>query len=331
MRICILGSYAGRADEGMANISHYIYSALQAHHVDVFFLNVGDSRYLKFWKRIIKHRPDVVHYISAPTSKQLILLKIIQLLSGSRTVVSATQPVLHKSRFFKTFSGFLKPDLVLVQSDRSQAFFNDIGFNNRFVQNGVDLARFVPLDEQKRNIIRERFEFSEKDFIILHVGPVSHERNQRALVKFQSSSTKILLIVSLTNPSDARAYEELIKNKITVRREYFPNIEEIYAMADVYIWPVHKELAGVDIPLSILEAMSCNLPVITTRYGALNRIFQQGDGLFFINSEKEIEDIIPKIKGGKIKINTRRKVESMSWKEVTHLIAEIYKKVYNGR
>jgi hypothetical protein len=71
--------------------------------------------------------------------------------------------------------------------------------------------------------------------------------------------------------------------------------------------------------------------VITTRYGALNRILQQGDGLFFINSEKEIEDIIPKIKGGKIKINTRRKVESMSWKEVTHLIVEIYENVYNGR
>jgi glycosyltransferase involved in cell wall biosynthesis len=93
---------------------------------------------------------------------------------------------------------------------------------------------------------------------------------------------------------------------------------------------VHKELAGVDIPLSILEAMSCNLPVITTRYGALNRIFQQGDGLFFINSEKEIEEIIPKIKRGEIKINTRRRVESMSWKGIAHIIVEIYESSYNN-
>src|SRR5215207_142362 len=331
MKICILGSYAGRADEAMANISYYIYSSLQAQHIDVFFLNVCNAKCLKFWKLIIRNRPAIVHYISAPTLKQLIFLKIIQLLSGSRTVVSATQSVLHRSRFFRTFSFFLKPDIVLVQSQRSEAFFNDIGFKNRFVQNGVDLERFIPLDEQKKNIIRKKFGFSEKDFIILHVGPVSHERNQRALVRFQSSSTKVLLIVSITNPSDNPAYEELTRSKIIIRKEYFPNIEEIYGMADVYIWPVFKELAGVEIPLSILEAMSCNLPVVTTKYGALNRIFQQGNGLFFINSEREMEEIISKIKEGDIKINTRQKVEIMSWKEVAHTIAEIYESVYNDR
>ncbi|HKG87335.1 MAG TPA: hypothetical protein VKA95_03335, partial [Nitrososphaeraceae archaeon] len=65
--------------------------------------------------------------------------------------------------------------------------------------------------------------------------------------------------------------------------------------------------------------------------GALNRIFQQGNGLFFINSEREMEEIISKIKEGDIKINTRQKVEIMSWKEVAHTIAEIYESVYSDR
>jgi glycosyltransferase involved in cell wall biosynthesis len=329
MKIYILGSYVGRADEAMANISYHIYSSLRTQHIDVTFLNVCEAKYLKFWKLIIRDRPAIVHYITAPTLKQLVFLKIIQLLNGSRTVVSATQSVLHRSRFFRMFSFLLKPDVVLVQSQKSEAFFNDIGFRNKFVQNGVELERFIPLEEQKKNTIRKRFGFGVEDFIILHVGPVSHERNQRALVRLQSSSTKVLLIVSITNPSDNRAYEELTGSKISILRDYFPNIEEIYGMADVYVWPVFNELAGVEIPLSILEAMSCNLPVVTTKYGALNRIFQQGNGLFFINNEREIEEIISRIKRKDIEINTRQKVEIMSWREVAHTIIEIYESIYN--
>jgi glycosyltransferase involved in cell wall biosynthesis len=331
MKIYILGSYAGRADEAMANISYHIYSSLREQLIDVTFLNVREAKSLKFWKSIIRNRPEIVHYITAPTLKQLVFLKVIQLLNGSRTVISATLSVLHRSRSFKMFSFLLKPNVVLVQSEKSEAFFNDIGYKNKFVQNGVDLERFIPLKEQKKNNIRKKFGFGEEDFIILHVGPVGYERNQRALVRFQSSSTKVLLIVSTTNPSDNGAYGELTGTEISILRDYFPNIEEIYGMADVYVWPVFNEVAGVEIPLSILEAMSCNLPVITTKYGGLNRIFQQGNGLFFINSESEIEEIISIIKRKEVKINTRQKVGIMSWKEVANAIIEIYENVYNDR
>ncbi len=329
MNICIMGSYAGRADEAMANISYYIYLSLQALPIDVFFLNVSEAKCLKFWRSFVKRRPSIIHYISAPTLKQLTFLKLIQLLSGSKTVVSATQSTLHKSRFFKSLSFFLKPDIVLVQSQRSEAFFNSVRFKNLFVQNGVDLQKFVPLNDQQKNAIRKRFGFGENDFIILHVGPINHDRNQKALVRFQSSSTKVLLIVSITNPSDNRDYDELTRSKVTIRKEYFPNIEEIYGMADVYIWPVFNELAGVEIPLSVLEAMSCNIPVITTKYGALTRIFQQGDGLFFINSETEMEEIISTIREGNIRINTRQKVEIMSWNKIASTLAKVYESVYH--
>jgi glycosyltransferase involved in cell wall biosynthesis len=331
MKIYILGSYAGRADEAMGNISYHIYSSLRAKHVDVTFLNVCEAKCLKFWKSIIGNRPAIIHYITAPTVKQLVFLKIIQLVNSSRTVVSATQSSLHKSRSFRMLSFLLKPNVVLVQSQKSEAFFKEIGYKNKFVQNGVDLERFTPLEEQKRNTLRKKFGFGEEDFIILHVGPVSYERNQRALVRFQSSTTKVLLIVSITNPSDNGAYEELTGTKISIFKDYLPNIEEIYGIADVYVWPVFNELAGVEIPLSILEAMSCNLPVITTKYGGLNKIFQHGDGLFFINDEREIEEIISIIKRRDIKINTRQKVGIMSWNEVAHAITEIYENVYNDR
>jgi glycosyltransferase involved in cell wall biosynthesis len=44
-----------------------------------------------------------------------------------------------------------------------------------------------------------------------------------------------------------------------------------------------------EIPLIILEAMSCNRPVITPGYRALNRLFQEDDGLIFMDSDTELQ------------------------------------------
>ena len=325
MKICILGSYSGTMDEGMSNISYHIYSNLCAKYQYLILLNVREAKSLKFWNKLIRFKPNLVHYISAPTFKQLIFLKIIQLLTGSRTVVSATQSILHKSRVFKLISFLLKPDIVLVQSEKTEAFFGTIKYRTRFIPNGVDIQKFVPVNEKEKRNMREKYGFKDEDFIILHIGPINNDRNQKALLQPEiQEHCKVLLIVSITNPSEASTSKDISKTNAIIWKQYFSNIQEIYSMVDVYVWPVFAELHGVEIPLTILEAMSCNLPVITTRYGALNRIFQEGDGLIFVNNDKELHRSILEIKAGGIIINTRQKVQTMSWKNITNSISEIY-------
>lgn len=79
-------------------------------------------------------------------------------------------------------------------------------------------------------------------------------------------------------------------------------------MADCYLFPVRDDIASIDLPLSVLEAMSCNLPFITTRFGGLDEVFEEGEGLFFLDNETSLEENLRIIRDGLVHIETRKKV-----------------------
>lgn len=322
LKVCILGSYAGKLDEGMANVAYNVYTQLKARYSNISLLNVQEVGNLKFWRNIFTMKPDIIHYVPGPTLKGLILVKLIQLLTRSRTVISAIQPLLPDTRLFRIMSYLLKPDIVLVQSKKSETLFSNINYRIRFIPNGVDTERFAPVGITRKEQIRRKYGFGTKDFIVLHIGPIKSGRNQKSLLKI--GDAKLLLIVSITNPSEQDAYNELAKTNAFIWKEYFPNIEDIYAMVDVYVWPALEEINGIEIPLSVLEAMSCNLPVISTEYGALSRIFQQGEGLIFVTNADQIQESIVEIRKGGIQSNTRKKVKTFSWENITAQIADVY-------
>ena len=55
--------------------------------------------------------------------------------------------------------------------------------------------------------------------------------------------------------------------------DFVSDVEKIYQAADLYIFPGSNETAAIDIPLSVLEAMAVNLPVLTTPFGGLPDLF----------------------------------------------------------
>jgi glycosyltransferase involved in cell wall biosynthesis len=307
----------------MGNVTYHLYSNLKSKHPNLALVNVNEIKSLEFWRKLLVVKPAIVHYIPGPTLKALILLKIIKILINSKIIISATHPTLPRSSLLRLFSWVTKPDIVLVQSEKSERYFNSINFKTIFVPNGVDTDKFVPIDSASKNNLRMKYGFKSEDFITLHIGPIKSGRNQSALLSIQNS--KILLIVSITNPSEQEICEQIRdKGRAIVWQEYFPNIEEIYQMSDVYVWPVFRELHGIEIPLSVLESMACNLPVITTRYGGLNRLFREGEGLIFIESEDQIQEVVTEIQQNKIKINTRIKITGFSWKAISDKISDIY-------
>jgi glycosyltransferase involved in cell wall biosynthesis len=323
MKVCILGSFSGLLDEGMANVSYYLYKSLKSRYREnIFLLNVRDAYTVHFWKDILKIRPNVIHYFPGPTVKGMLLFKIIHLLTNSKAVLSATKPLLPK--WFKFIASVLGPDVTIVHSAKSESYFKSLNYETIFIPNGVDLDKFVPpLPEQKR-LLRIKYGFACEDFIILHVGPVRKGRNQKALVKFSERAT-VLLIASTSNPSEDRSYSELQgNNRIILWKKYFPKIEEIYSLADVYAFPVFEDQNSIEIPLSVMEAMACNLPIVSSKYGALERIFSPGEGLFFVDNEDEMDEHIMSIRNQKVEINTRKVVEFLSWGAISAQVSCVY-------
>ena len=327
MKVCILGSYSGTLDEGMANVSYHIYQNLKEQFSDTLLLNVDNSFKLSFWKSIIKFKPNIIHLIPGPTIKLLILLKMIQKITHSVSIVSATRNELNS--FFRIISFLVKPNKVIVNSKHSENFFLKQKYETQFISNGVDTKKFHSITKEKKIELRRKYNIPENDFLVLHVGPIVKGRNQRI---FQDiPGVKILLITSTTNPSEKEELKKLDNSKITIWYTYLPKIEEIYQLSDLYVFPIIEGLNSIEIPLSVLEAMSCNLPVVSTRYGGLEEILSEGGGLDYVDNSEELIETVLKVKNSKENIKTREKVEKFSWKNITNEIAKLYEETYQIR
>jgi glycosyltransferase involved in cell wall biosynthesis len=73
---------------------------------------------------------------------------------------------------------------------------------------------------------------------------------------------------------------------------YVPNIEDIYRLSDLYLFLAESDTAAIELPLSVLEAMACNLPVVCRPFGGLRDFFAAGHGLFYWDGQPPLGDLV---------------------------------------
>jgi glycosyltransferase involved in cell wall biosynthesis len=318
----MLGSLSSdKFDEGMRNVAYHLMQELGQHHT-ILGLDPSNCTSYSFWQQIKSFRPEIIHYTSGPTIRSLLLLKLLKMCCPkAKTVVSALHPWIRDHSKF--FIRFMKPDLVLVQSERIDSLFSRNGCQTRFLPNGVDTTRFKPQNAMLKAEIRRSLSISEEMFIILHVGPIKEGRGLKELIPLQFSDQQVLIIGSLTAGYDKATLELLQGSGCIIWRKYFDDIENIYLMSDCYVFPTRDPLHSIEMPLSVLEAMSCNLPVISTSFGGLPTFFQPGDGLFFHQTTEEMIQNLKNIRAG-MSIQTRKKVQGLSWARIVNQLEDIY-------
>jgi glycosyltransferase involved in cell wall biosynthesis len=232
-----------------------------------------------------------------------------------------------KNPILKKFVDFLKPDLILTQTYESNEFFSKANCKTKFLPNGVDVERFKPISLKTKEELRKKYKIPKEKFVVLHVGHIKKARGLEIFTKIQKivRDIQVIIVSSSYFKKDRKLYQKLKESGCIIWDQYFENIEEIYQISDCYLFPV-KRGNSIFMPLSILEAMSCNLPVISTKFEGLDTIFKQGDGLFFAESEEEFYDALEKI-GRDMNIKTREKVLPYSWENVIERLEEIYYKI----
>jgi len=329
MRICLIGICGGEHDEGMTNTCYYLAKELSKNH-DVLLLNGRSVFSKKFWKDIKIFNPHIIHYVSGPTPISFIIVKVLALYcKNTKTVMSAIHP--HLRGFSRKIIPLFKPDLILTQSYETERMFVDSGCRVRFLPSGVDVEKFVPVSDNAKAKLREKYGIDKEKFVILHVGNVRKGRNIQVLKNLSGKNTQVIIIGSTSVSMERKLYQELQK-KCLLRTKYFENIEEIYSLSDCYVFPVPpmNKLNCIELPLSIMEAMACNLPVITTKFGGLTRVFKAGDGLIFVDNVSDIPEAVKIIKSGTIEVKIREKVLANSWENVVMRLEDIYEELMDG-
>ena len=325
MRIFFLTNYDGIPDEGIKNVSYNLCREISKKH-DVLHINSKSIGSISSWKKIKHFRPQIVHVVLRPTTQVLIISKLLKrYLNNPLVIISALQApeytVLNRVLF-----PYIKPNLFLTQSNVTEKILQDMGAKVRFFPNGINIYKFGCVDNDIKNSLRKKYNIDAQKFILLHVGHINKGRNLSILNEIQKLENVQVIVVGSTNSFnyDSTVQDSLIENGCIVWRKYFDNLEEVYQLSDCYIFPTLNQNYCIEIPLSILEAMSCNLPVITTKFGALERIFDEGNGLFFANSETDLLELLHDVATKGINVQTRNKIVKYGWSEIAHSLEEIY-------
>lgn len=336
MRICLLGDFTGKPDEGMKNISKTVRDKLSLKH-DVITVNSRNVLKKTFVNTIQSFRPGIIHYLHGPTIRSLIILKLAKILSENKpkTIVSATRP--YFSEYSRWAIPLLKPDLILTQSSKFETFFKERGCRVEFLPNGVDCKKFDPVSEAEKFHIRNEFGLPEDKKIVLHVGHIKENRKLEIFKEIQKiDNAQVVIVGGTAQKSDDALKRDLQGAGIRICHEYYEDISKFYKMGDLYVFPIqdtgselpdtYNQVGAIDLPLSVLEAMACNLPVVTTRFGALERLFESGDGLYYSDNENGIIDQVSNFSYRK-NCKTREKVLPYDWGKIVSLIESAYRNI----
>lgn len=320
MRICLVSHFIDNPDEGVRNVAKTISNLFDRFEVEHKCVNISNINAIK---DIYMYDPDIVHYILSPSVPGYLMTYLIScLLPKSKTVISAIHSNIPKLRILSIFN----PDIVYVQSHASEDVFSYLGVNTFFLPNGVDTDKFHPCEVPDRIRLRKKYGVPIDKFVILHLASMKAGRNLDVFKELQKQDQyQVLIIGRESEDTDYDLYGDLTDCGCMVLLKYYPDIQELYNLSDCYVFPTLDPKYCIETPLSVLEAMACNLPVISTRFGSLSRLFMDGgNGLIFADSESNILSSVALVKKGSISVSTRNLVMPYSWNNIGKKLLKSY-------
>ncbi len=159
-----------------------------------------------------------------------------------------------------------------------------MGLMARSFPSGVDAEKFSPVGDGRKRVLRHQLGLPLDRRIVLHVGHLNRSRGLDVVVGLGGKDTLPVIVGSTSTQCDPDYVEELRSRGAQIITGYSPNIEDYYRSADVYVFPTVQFSAAIVFPLSVLVALACGVPVLSTRFGALGDFFQDSPWFHFFDN-----------------------------------------------
>ncbi len=331
MKVCIVGEADKANDEGMRKIASCLGRDLARFHTVKTFSPMLAVR-PAFWKQIKHYSPDVIQYIPGPSLKSFVVMKVLSWLHPQAVTIMGA-PLFRVPRCAYTFLRFIAPDLMLAQSHRRQAFFRRRKIVSiYFPLSGVDTGLFRPVSPAEKRALRLRYNLDVSNFVVLHVGSIKWKRNVQALGGLQDAGFQTVIVGSTTTGINANLADSIIMQKTKLIVDYIERIHELYQLADCYVFPTPIEncTASIELPLSVIEAASCNLPIVATRFGALPDVFPNTSGFEFVDSSGQITGAVESVARRHNNVQTRERVRLLDWERIAANLSHVYDDLVAG-
>jgi len=322
-------------DEGIKNVAFSVHSHLKIktdvlmvtkagnNTANLDILKIGLNKLFlnnKLRKLIKNYSPDVILYFpeASLTFNSFVRAKVLKYMNRStKIVILGAIPVEYSSLNRRIIRNYLRPDLLLLLGKFDEDFFLRHGLRFRILPPAVDNVKFCQATEEEKKRIRSKFNISINKTVVLHVGHVRTTRNVQCLSQIQKiDGIQVVIVGSTSTPTDGYLKDRLMREGVRVIDEFIPDIAKMYKMSDIYVFPVFNKIASIIMPLSVLEAMACNLPIITTRFGALEDNFKEDVGFRYFDRPEELVKLVKGI--DRAEIHNNKKIESFTWDKFTN-------------
>lgn len=333
-RICVFSErLALPFDEGIKNFALAVIRELSLDHTLLALTTFGEDvpeygiRNLRAGKTLISgdlaraiqtFGPDIICYIPTASHTLASFMRACVLNSYAQTArvhMVALQPR-RLGWTARLLIRRLSPYRVWVLSARSAELLRSLGCPVGILPGGVDTERFQPVPPAAKARLRARYGLPADAFVVLHVGHINASRNVELLNRVQKlPGCQAVLVGSTSTPQDGALANRMREHGVVVITDFLEHIGELYQAADCYFFPVFSATGCIEVPLSILEAMACDLSVVTTSYGGLSQQFPGGGGLLYGD---DTEALLRQVEVAKRIRNpgTRATVAPFTWRAV---------------
>jgi glycosyltransferase involved in cell wall biosynthesis len=186
--------------------------------------------------------------------------------------------------------------IVAISKQIGDFYINQLGLDKRkvhFISNGIDLERFKNVNGDQ---VRKDLNINEDEIILGMVANIRPEKNHKCLISAfnivseETENVRLLLVgVDFMNGEIHRFVSDRMKEKVLFLglRKDVPNILKAL---DIFCLPSIYE----GLPLTLLEAMACGVPVIGADVLGINEVIKNNvNGLLFSNNdEKKLANLI---------------------------------------
>jgi glycosyltransferase involved in cell wall biosynthesis len=278
-------------------------------HTNALFLSASVRKEIKAFN------PEVIIYFpfASGTFASYLRHNVLNLFANkAKSVLIALQPKDLKA-WQKTIIKFIRPKYALTPSPKLKEFWDEIGIPNKMFPLLTDLNIFKPLSNPvNKKILREKYGLPQDAYIISHMGHLNEGRNLKSLIPLQKAGYQVVVIGSSSTPKDsigpANLKDDLLASGIIILDGYIEHIEEVYQLSDLYIFPVIAKTGSIGMPLSIMEARACGIPVVTTDFGSLKHYLNDDNNSIWYSQPEDFLSVVSKIRRDQPKDFVKTKV-----------------------
>lgn len=165
------------------------------------------------------------------------------------------------------------------------------------LKNAIDQSIFLkPLSKERKQKLVDKYNIKSKEKILLFTGRIVPEKGVLELLSALENvknDYKLLIVgASLNSIKTKTKYEMQVEKKVEKMHNHviftgfieYNKIFEVYQIADIAILP---SICNDAAPLTVIEALTCGLPIITTNSGGIPEYATDGSAII-INRDKDL-------------------------------------------